>query len=436
MMTGWHGWADDAFDELAGALVAGHLIECSFYVTGGNYAGFDEHGFDELLDPGSGIAEIAADGTCVITKHEALGGLVTEETVKCQLLYELQGNIYLHSDVKADLAGVAVAAVGPHRVRVWGAVGRPPPPTTKLAVFYRGGYQAEHTVNATGYATALKYDLLEAQVRRQLRHWGLGPPAVDVLEFQRVGVPEADPRRQLRATTAMRLFVQAPRVDTVRRVAAAWLHNFMQHFPGLAGSLDWRTLSPIPFLGYFPALVRQDRLREAVTFVGGSNGGDGGEGRRLEVGPPHATEPLARRLNYDAVAPVTPASFRPTRMVPLGDVLLARSGDKGANVSVGFTPRAHLNRDETWQWLRGALTRDSLRRLMGDDWDDAFHIERVEFPGLRAVHFVVYGALGRGVSSSARLDSLGKGFGEFLRAVHFPVPERFLGGRPAGGSRL
>ncbi|KAK8012089.1 hypothetical protein PG989_000349 [Apiospora arundinis] len=80
-----------------------------------------------------------------LLSHEKLRGIVTEETVKCQLLYELQGNIYLNSDVKADITHVAVRQAGKNRVHVSGAKGHPPPPTTKLAVFYRGGYQGEHT---------------------------------------------------------------------------------------------------------------------------------------------------------------------------------------------------------------------------------------------------------------------------------------------------
>ncbi|KAK8101800.1 hypothetical protein PG999_012174 [Apiospora kogelbergensis] len=424
----WHGWCDGDFDRLAGALVAGHLIECSYYVTGGNFAGFDEHDVGrDLLGIACPIAEVDAGGACVVTKHEALRGVVTEETVKCQLLYELQGNVYLNSDVKADLAHVAVRRVGDSRVHVSGVKGYPPPPTTKLAVFYRGGYQGEHTVNAVGYATPQKYDLLEAQVRSQLRKWKCEKD-IDVLDFQCVGVPQTNPQSQLQATTYLRIFVQAATAEAVRRVFAAWTYNFMQHSPGMGGTLDWRLImNPIPFLGFFPALVRQDRLRESVNLLKmDSDATVSPSIQKIEVGSPKTTEPLAPRSSYDPVNPRSLDTFGPAKAVPLGDVLLARSGDKGANVNVGFTPRARLNNDETWQWMRSFLTRDRIKQMMGNDWDAAYHIERIELPEIRAVHFVVYGALGRGVSSSARLDCLGKGFAEFLRAVHVPVPQRFL----------
>ena len=111
----WHSWSETNYDRLAGALIAGHLIECSAYVTGGNFSGFTEYDLDLFIEPGFPIAEVAADGSCVITKHENTGGLVNEDTVKCQFLYELQGNIYLHSDLTAYLDGVEIKSVGKDR---------------------------------------------------------------------------------------------------------------------------------------------------------------------------------------------------------------------------------------------------------------------------------------------------------------------------------
>ncbi|KAI0517812.1 hypothetical protein F5B22DRAFT_602566, partial [Xylaria bambusicola] len=221
----WYGWKDDDFDKLAGALVAGHLIECSTYGTGGNFAGFDQYTVQQLLHLGCPIAEIAENGESVITKHEALNGFVTEEVVKCQLLYELQGNIYLNSDVKADISNVSVRQIRPNCVHVSGAKGYPPPPTTKLAVFYRGGWQGEVTLNATGYATKHKYDLQEAQMRTQLEEWGVMKD-IDLLDFQRVGVPQENPRSQLEATTYLRIVVQAQRAETVRAVHRAMWYIF------------------------------------------------------------------------------------------------------------------------------------------------------------------------------------------------------------------
>lgn len=231
----WHEWPDTAYDELAGSLIAGHLIECSTYITGGNFAGFHKYPVDELLNLAPPIVEIDHAGNSVVTKHDTLNGIVTEDTVKCQLLYELQGNEYLNSDVKADISRVKISEQAPNRVLVSGIRGSPPPPTTKLAVFYRAGYQAELLFNATGYATSKKWDLHETQLRRKLEEWG-ELDNLDVLDFQRVGVPATNPKFQLESTTYLRIFVQAKNPKSIEVVSKAWSFNSMAHFAGRSHS--------------------------------------------------------------------------------------------------------------------------------------------------------------------------------------------------------
>lgn len=181
-------------------------------------------------------------------------------------------------------------------------------------------------------------------------------------------------------------------------------------------SLDFRTVMPKPFLGYYPAVVSQNEIDETVTLINAK------EEAKISVGPPGRTEPLEPRSNYETQAPVPVASFGDATIRPLGDIALARSGDKGANVNLGL----FVHSADQWDWLRSFMTRDRLKQLMGKDWRDSYFIERVELPKIHAVHFVMYGPLGRGVSSSRLLDALGKGFAEFIRAVHVPIPNRLL----------
>lgn len=180
----WHGWKDTDYDSLAHALVAGHLIECSAYATGSNFSGFDEYPVDQLIDVPFGIAEIAADGTTVITMHDTGKGIVNEDVIKCQFLYELQGSIYLNSDVKAYIKDVRIESVGKNRVRMSGVKGHPPPPTTKLAIFYHGGFESQILLNATGYATAEKWAFLEKQFRYGLNAAGVKESDFQLLDFQ------------------------------------------------------------------------------------------------------------------------------------------------------------------------------------------------------------------------------------------------------------
>jgi hypothetical protein len=414
----WHGWAETDYDELAGALIAGHLIECSTYTTGANFAGFFTHDIPELLNLGCPIAEIEANGECVITKHKDLNGFVDRDTVICQLLYELQGTIYLNSDVKADITNIRVENESKDRVRVSGVKGAPPPSTTKLAVFYRGGYQCELLINATGYASGKKFALQEAQLRSKLKEWGV-LDKFDILDFQWVGRPEPNPSCQLASTSYLRVFAQAQDPKVAGKLLPAWATNAMQHFAGFHSSSDHRAAFPKSFLGFYPAVISQSDLEESINIISKKQGNV----HKEVVGPPKKTEAIQERVNFETANAVDLSKFGETVMAPLGDVALARSGDKGANVNFGV----YVHTQDEWDWLRTVMTRDQMKQLMGTTWEDWFYIERCEMPDIKAVHFVVYGPLGRGVSSSKILDALGKGFAEFIRDRHLPIPKKFLG---------
>ncbi|KAF9692019.1 hypothetical protein EKO04_010139 [Ascochyta lentis] len=447
----WYSWAGTDYDELAGALIAGHLIECSGYVTGSNFAGFYEYPFEDLFDITFGIAEVEKDGTCIITKHDAKKGFVTEDTVKCQFLYELQGNVYLNSDVKAILDGVEVKAGGKNRVRVWGIKGAPPPPTTKLAVFYRAGYQSEIVVNATGYGTAEKFNLYERMLKFGLKRLGI-LDKFDVLEFQRIGVPESDPRSQLRSTTYLRIFAEANDANTNLGLASLLGEFAMQHYSGFHSTSDHRTAIPRPYISYYPAIYPQSSLRTSINILQRSGPADAAEVKSIPTTPPPRFENLSKRESYETRNPVELSSLGQTTRARLGDIALARSGDKGGNANIGFFIPTQLPSaypadsplySESWDWLRTYLTIPKLKEMFGESWSDKFYIERVEFPNIMAVHFVVYGVLGRGVSGSSRLDSFAKGMGDWLRDVVVDVPVKLLEGRrkalngnAVNGSRL
>lgn len=204
----WHRWSDSDYDQLAGTLIAGHLIECSAYATGSNFSGFDEYDLDNFVDLPYGIAEVAADGSSVITKHEGTKGVVNVDNITCQFLYELQGSIYLNSDVTANAKDLKVEQVGKNRVRLSNVKGYPPPPTTKLAIFYHGGYESQLLFNATGYGTKKKYELLQRQLHFGLQQKGLSDN-FQLLDFQELGTAATNPRNQFESTTYLRCFAQA-----------------------------------------------------------------------------------------------------------------------------------------------------------------------------------------------------------------------------------
>lgn len=406
----WHSWRENDWNALAGSLMAGHLIECGAYVTGGNFCGSQE--VESLYGVGYPIAEVSSDGGAIITKPDDTTGAVTVDTCKAQLLYEIQGHIYLNPDVVADIADVEVTRVGRDRVRLSGVKGLPPPPTTKLAVCYLGGYQAELAGYAAGPDIEHKFDLFKSQVMSRLE-----PKDFSVISIEMYGSPKQNPRSQRESTVQFRSFVQAPDKDAMLKFKRALFYNGMQGYCGLHLSMDWRTMEPRPFVRYFPALVEQSRIPLSVHSVDSQ--------RSVSIAARNAStcETAPSQRVYEPQQPTYALPDQGTMVTaPLGDIAFARSGDKGGNANVGFwvhSPRA-------WQWLRSFLTSRRLRELLADDWNDAYIIERCEFENLMAVHFVVKGILQDGVSSSSVLDGFAKSFGEFLRARHISMPKRLL----------
>ena len=144
-------------DALAGAVVAGHVIECGAQATGGNYAFFRD--VPGLEHPGLPIAEVASDGSSVITKHEGTGGMVTVGTVTAQLLYEIGGAAYPNPDVTARFDTIRLEQVGRDRVQVSGTVGERAPERLKVAMNYLGGFRNTMTLVLTGMDAEEKADL-------------------------------------------------------------------------------------------------------------------------------------------------------------------------------------------------------------------------------------------------------------------------------------
>ena len=404
----WHGWARDDWDRIAGAVVAAHIIECGPQAAGGNFSGFTAVPDNVLV--AYPIAEVSDDGSSVITKRAADGGTVTVDTVTAQLLYEIQGPRYLNPDVVLHVDSVRLAQQGQDRVRVSGVVGSPPPSTTKVGIHQLTGYRAGSWTFATGLDIDAKVELLRAQTAEAAR--GL---ELDEVRFTPCGRPADDPAGQYEATVAVRLAAGSAIPGQVQAFLAKFASYGLGSIPGFY--LD-QVNAPGPEnrrVDYWPGLVRQEDLSHQVVLA---------DGRRIDV-PPPKTEPFGGQ-------PATEPAERPdafltgrTRRVPLGDLVYARSGDKGGNASLGVWTPGH--RAAAYPWLAGFLTEGRLRELLGLADDVA--VERYELPRLRGISFVLRGFFGSSGSANLDLDQIGKSICEFLRARHVDVPVTLLEGR-------
>lgn len=405
LATWWHGWKPKDYNQLAGSLMAGHLIECGAYITGGNYCGQQE--IPNLHHCGYPIAEIAADGTSIITKPEGSNGAVTVDTCKGQLLYEIQGPKYLNPDVVAGIDGARLTQVGKDRVKLSGIFGLPPPETAKVAICALGGYQAEISAYAAGLDTDYKFELMKSQVLGQVNQSDF-----TTFSIEKYGSSVVNPRSQKDCTVQIRMFAQSPNKEAFTQFRRAIFYNGMQGYCGLHLGMDWRTMEPKPYVRYFPALLKQDILPDLkVHFISGGT---------FAVPPPELAG--AAVIAQTPSAPqnaVARAHSGKTVQRPLGDLMFARSGDKGGNANIGFWVRDSA----AYPYVQHLLTVPKMIELLADDWDPKYSVERCDFPNLNAVHFVIRGILQDGVSSSSVLDGFGKSIGEFLRArvVDLPV---------------
>ncbi|NND74064.1 MAG: DUF1446 domain-containing protein [Ilumatobacter sp.] len=403
-----HGWSRSDFDQLAGAVVAGHLIECSAQVTGGNYSFFEE--IDGVAEVGGRArfgfpwAEVAADGSAVIGKHDGTGGEVSIGTVTSQLLYEIGGPEYLGPDVTARFDTVELKQVDRDRVRVSGVRGQAPPATLKVAMNELGGYRNSFTVALTGLDVDAKAEFAQAAF------WDacpFGPDDFDSVSSRVVPTNKPDPATQEEATAIWRLTVKDRDERKVGRAFSdAMVHTALAGIPGMYG-LGGGPGPGTPFGVYRPATVPADLVPSHVHLLGGST---------VEV---ESGGPAGERLASEVAGPQS-APDGPTTRAPLGAIVGARSGDKGGNANLGVFVR----RDEAWPWLDAFLTSDRLRELLPEA--GALPIERYRFPNIRSLNFVIVGLLEEGVAASTRQDAQAKALGEWLRARIVDIPASLL----------
>ncbi|TKA65718.1 hypothetical protein B0A49_10219 [Cryomyces minteri] len=409
----WHNWQRSNLDELANAFVAGHLIECSNYVCGGNFTGFkalETKGWENIGYP---IAEISSSGGVVITKNKNSGGEVSVQTCSSQLLYEIQGPWYFNSDVTAILDELWFEQLSTDRVALRGVKSDLPPPTTKIGITAKGGYQAEMHWFLCGLDIDAKARMMETQIRLLLR-----PHAhrFTKLAFTKNGSAPDDPTNQNAATVDFRVFAQAPKEEDLmpQRFLRPCIDPIMQGYPGATPHLDWRQALPKPVYEYYVTLLPQADVQHKVHLASGET---------FAIPPPPQTKTYPAQQPCQAVTrgPADGGKWGRTVTGPLGWIVHARSGDKGSNCNVGFWVRHR----EEWDWLRTLLSVEKVQELLADEYAGK-KIDRFELPNLHAVHFLLHDHLDRGVSCSSTYDFLGKNVAEFLRARHVQLPVRFL----------
>ena len=396
------GWERDDWDALAGAVIAGHVIECGAQATGGNYSFFSEvPGIDR---PGFPIAEVHSDGSSVITKHPGTGGLVSVGTVTAQLLYEVGPVRYLNPDVVARVDTVELHQDGPDRVVIDGVRGEPPPSTTKVAGTALAGFRNSFTFVLAGLDIEAKAAIVESALWAELG----GKERFAAVDVQLLRTDQENPVSNEAAFAHLKVTVMDPdRLKVGRQFSNAAVGLALANYPGFTMTAPPGRESPN--VVYWPALVAQPPSFVTV------------DGETVEV-PPTVAARAATAVDPGRLPEVAASAMAGHDVVvaPIGRVVGARSGDKGGDANLGVWSR----NDAAYAWLDAFLTTERLQELLPETV--GLTVERYRLPNLRAINFVLVGFLGEGVASSSKLDPQAKSLGEYFRAKLVPIPEDLL----------
>ena len=406
------GWTPADHDALAGAVVAGHVLECGTQATGGNFSGFLSLP-DRDRPLGFPVAELAADGSSVITKPEGTGGAVTCDTVTAQLVYEVQSTRYLNPDVTTELDSVRLAQAGPDRVAVSGVRGSAPPARLKVCVNELGGWRNSVELVLCGLDLEAKADWVRAQVEPHL-------VAADV-SWTRTPAPRADAETQEGASCLLRLTARDPRPDPVGKAFTAPVVELaLGSYPGF--TLTGAPGRAAPYGVYQAAYVDRADVAHTVVLP---------DGTREQVADP--TDLTSSGRDADDVgrrpSPYLAPTDSLTRRQPLGTFVHARSGDKGGDANVGLWVAHDADGDVEKRaarvtWLAKLISPGKIRELVPEAAE--LDVDVYLLPNLGGLNVVIRGLLGDGVAASTRFDPQAKALGEWLRSRHVQVQEGLL----------
>ena len=396
-------WKRNNYDALAGALAAGHIIECGCQATGGNYSFFKEvSNFDNIGYP---IAEIFEDGSFHITKHPHTGGLVSTGTVTAQLLYEISSPAYVNPDVVAHFDTLKIEEVEKDKVYISGCRGSSPPEKHKVCINLAGSFRNGMEIILTGLDIEEKAKVFTDALFNSVG----GKSQFDEVTIQLHRTDKDDPNTNEEAMASLLVSVKSKDPNLVGRLFSAKIIELaLSNIPGFFAQGGVKSSGPV--INYWPALVDSKFVKEIVNI----------DDKQIEILP---TSQLEFEESYYQKEPIKieKIDIKNEKEIYFGDIYGTRSGDKGGCANLGIWAK----NDQTFSFLYDFLTVEQLKKLLPDLKD--FKIERYELSNIYSLNFYIHEILQDGVSSNDRKDSQAKSLGEYLRAKKIKVPEAIIG---------
>lgn len=403
------GWTPSDYDRLAGASLAGHIVECGAQACGGIFTDWESvPGWDDI---GYAIAEIAPDGSFVATKPEGTGGLVTPGTVGEQMLYEIgDPQAYMLPDVVCDFSGVTMTQAGMDRVLVKGAKGYPATATYKVSATWEDGWRVTSMLALAGIDAAKKVRRIGESVLKRMetimrqRNWGpFTETSIEVLGDEDSYGPH---KREVGSREAsLKLAAKHPSRAPLEVMIRELTSSGTSFAPGITGYGGARA-KPSPVVRHFATLVPKAGVPVTLHV--------GGAATAVPIDCAGGFEPSM--IERPRTAMTATASFDHT--VPLIRLAWARSGDKGDNSNIGV-----MARDPAFlPYIRAALTPESVADWMRHKFKGGKggKVERFDLPGIAGLNFLLHEALGGGGIASLANDPQGKAYAQML--LEFPVP--------------
>ena len=397
-----YNWSRDNYDALAGALAAGHIIECGAQATGGNYSFFQE--VPSFSNMGYPIAEIFEDGSFTITKHPGTGGLVSVGTVTAQLLYEIGSPAYMNPDVVSHFDTLKITQEAENRVHVSGCRGSSAPKTHKVCINLAGGFRNGTEILLTGLDIEEKAKLVTDSIFENVG----GKEQFDKVDVQLHRTDKENPDSNEQAQASLRISVMSQNPDLVGRLFSAKIVELgLANLPGWTGRGG--SVPSGHYIEYWPALVDSKFITEKVHF----------EGETVDVVPTSQMdleEIYYQKEPYENKLP----EIKNTKKTNFGRLFGTRSGDKGGCANLGVWAKTA----EAYSFLYDFLTVDKLKELLPDV--SQYEVERHELPNILSLNFYIHDILQDGVSSSTRLDGQAKSLGEYIRAKEIEAPDYLI----------
>ena len=396
-------WKRDNYDALAGALAAGHIIECGCQATGGNYAFFKEvESFDNVGYP---IAEIYEDGSFYVTKHPDTGGLVSTGTVTAQLLYEINSPAYVNPDVIAHFDTLKIEEVEKDKVYVSGCRGSSPPDKHKVCINLAGGFRNGMEIILTGLDIEDKAKVFTDALFNSVG----GRKQFDDVSIQLHRTDKENPNSNEEAMASLLVSVKSKDQNLVGRLFSAKIIELaLANIPGFFAQGGVKSSGPV--IIYWPALVDSKHIKEKVHV----------DGEEIEVIP---TSQLELEEIYYQKEPIKIKKIKKEdeKEIYFGEIYGTRSGDKGGCANLGVWA---INAN-SFAFLHDFLTEKKLKELLPDL--NQYKIERFELANINSLNFYIHDILQDGVSSNDKKDGQAKSLGEYLRAKKVKVPQSIIG---------